>query len=127
VAIPEGTRLPGVPKNVFNLGSDYRLPIGDTGWTSDWHIDGVFRTNAPGAIPSVYLSGWNIPSSKIIDALVSFDQGRQWSFGVFGTNLTSDPGYSGAVGVQGAPANTLNYRNVTRPRTIGISAKYRFN
>lgn len=127
VAIPAGTRLPGVPKSVFTAGVDYRVGLGSTGWFANWHIDGVYRTSAPGAIPGVYLSGWKMPAAKILNTTVTFSTGKQWSFDLFGTNLTSDPGYSGAVGVQGLPLNTLNYRNVSRPRTIGLSARFHFD
>jgi iron complex outermembrane receptor protein len=127
VAIPEGTRLPGVPRSVVTAAADYRLPIGATNWSATWHLDGIYRTSAPGSIPGVYVSGWNMPSAKMIDAVIGLDNGRQWSIDMFGTNLTSDPNFTGAVGVQGSPANTLNYRDVTRPRTLGVSLKYRFN
>ena len=126
VAIPDGTRLPGVPKSVVTAAIDYRLPLGQAGWSLDWHADGVYRTSSPGSIPGVYVSGWTIDSSKILNARMTLDSGKQWAFDLFGTNLTSDPAYSGAVGVQGLPLNTLNYRNVTRPRTLGITARYRF-
>jgi iron complex outermembrane recepter protein len=126
VSIPEGTRLPGVPKSVVNIAVDYRVPLGSSGWTTDLHADGVYRTSAPGAIPGVYVSGWTMESAKIINAGITFDNGRRLALDIFGTNLTSDPAISGAVGVQGLPLNTLHYVTVTRPRTIGLSARYRF-
>ncbi len=126
VAIPEGTRLPGVPKNVVTTSVHYRVPLAASGWSTDWHADGVYRTSAPGAIPGVYVTGWTLDTSKVLNAGVTLDNGKQWSFDLFGTNLTSDAGVSGAVGNQGLPLNTLHYVNVSRPRTIGLSARYRF-
>jgi outer membrane receptor protein involved in Fe transport len=125
VAVPEGTRLPGVPKSVFNLGVDYKMPLAGT-WSLDYHISGTYHTSSPGAIPGVYLSGYTIPSAKILDAKITLDSGKAWSIDLFGDNLTSDPNISGAVGVQGLPLNTLNFRNVSRPRTIGLTARYHF-
>jgi hypothetical protein len=65
-------------------------------------------------------------SSKIINAGIKFDNGRRLSLEIFGTNLTSDPAVSGAVGQQGQPLNTFHYATVTRPRTIGASVGYHF-
>lgn len=126
VSLPTGTRLPGVPKNSLTASLDYRLPLGSTGWTTVFHIDGMYHSSAEGSIPAVYVSGWTMPSVKMINAKITFDTGHHWSFNIFGTNLTSDPDYSGAVGVQDSPANTLHYRNVARPRTIGLSVRYDF-
>lgn len=127
VSLPAGTRLPAVPKSVLNAAVDYRMPLRSSAWAMRWHIDGNYRTSAPGAIPSTYLSAYTLDAAKTVNAMVTLENGKQWSFDLFGTNLTSDPGYSGAVGVQGVPLNSLNYRNVSRPRTIGVSAKYRFD
>lgn len=127
VAIPEGTRLPGVPKNIITAGLDYRMPVGPAGWSVDYHVDGNYRTSAPGAIPGIYLTGYTLESAKILNAMITLAGGKGWSVDLFGNNLTSDPAYSGAVGVQGLPLNTLNYRDVTRPRTIGLAASYHFD
>ncbi len=127
VAIPEGTRLPGVPKSVVNAALDYTMPVGGSGWSSIFQVDGNYRTNESGAIPGVYLTGYTINAAKILNASVTLNEGKRWAFSLFGTNLTSDPAYSGAVGVQGSPVNALNYRDVTRPRTIGLSARYHFD
>ena len=125
VQIPAGTRLPGVPKNVFNVGLDYKMPIsGD--WALDYRANGIYRTSAPGAIPGIFLSNWTIPSSKIIDANVTLEKGKRWGLEMYGTNLTSDPGYTGATGQQGSPVNTFENRVVTRPRTVGLLIHYHF-
>jgi len=126
VTIPEGTRLPGVPTSLINAAVDYRMPIGSAGWSIDYHIDGNYRTSAPGSIPAVYVSSYTLESAKILDAAINLDTGKGWSFGLFGNNLTSDPAYTGALGVQGLPLNTANDRTVTRPRTIGLTARYHF-
>jgi iron complex outermembrane recepter protein len=126
IAIPEGTRLPGVPKNVVSASLDYRMPLHVPGSSMNWHIDAVHHGSAPGAIPGVYVSGWTLDSATILNARITLDNGKQWSVDVFGTNLTSDTAYSGAIGVQGLPENTLHYRNVTRPRTLGLAARFRF-
>lgn len=124
VAIPQGTRLPGVPKNDVNLGLDYLQPV-TSDWTVDYHVDGVYRTSAPGSIPTSFLSSWEMSSSKIINADVTLANGR-WAFDLYGTNLTSDTAYSGAVGQQGLPLNTFDSRVVTRPRTVGVMIHYDF-
>jgi iron complex outermembrane receptor protein len=124
VAIPEGTRLPGVPKSIVNAALDYRMPVGSAGWSLDYHIDEMYRTSAPGAIPGVFLSGYTIESWRILNAVISLDSGKRWSFELYGDNLTSDPEYSGAIGVQGLPLNSLNDRDVARPRTIGLMAHF---
>ena len=125
VAIPEGTRLPGVPKNVFNLGVDYKMPLSGE-WALDYRADGIYRTSAPGAIPGIFLSNWTMPSSKIIDANITLEKGKQWAFELYGTNLTSDTGYTAATGQQGVPVNTFENRVVTRPRTVGVLIHYHF-
>jgi outer membrane receptor protein involved in Fe transport len=114
-----------VPKNVFNLGVDYKMPISGE-WAVDYRADGIYRTSAPGAIPGIFLSNWTMPSSKIIDANVTLEKGKQWGFELYGTNLTSDPGYTAATGQQGTPVNTFENRVVTRPRTVGVLIHYHF-
>ena len=126
IDLPAGTRLPSVPKSVFTASADYRMPLaGASGWSLDWHVDGVQRASAPGSIPGLYVSAWTLESVTILNARISLDSGRQWSVDLYGTNLTSDIAYSGAIGLQDV-SNTLSYRNVAQPRTIGISARYRF-
>jgi hypothetical protein len=100
------------------------MPVGSAGWSLDYHIDEMYRTSAPGAIPGVFLSGYTIESWRILNAVISLDSGKRWSFELYGDNLTSDPEYSGAIGVQGLPLNSLNDRDVARPRTIGLMAHF---
>lgn len=54
---------------------------------------------------------------------ITLDTGQRWSFDLYGTNLTNDPGVSGGTGVQTIP-NPLAFRNVIRPRTMGVEIHF---
>jgi outer membrane receptor protein involved in Fe transport len=123
-----GSRLPGVPQNTFTLGIDHTLPlhIGASGsWPLTLHLDGAYRSSETADIQATSPYNWNIPWSFVGNARATVDVGDHVSYGVFIDNFTNDPGYSGGNNDQVVP-NYSRARFVIRPRTYGLTLRYRF-
>ncbi len=58
-------------------------------------------------------------------ARLTFDPGHNVAFDVFVNNFTNNAGYTGGSNVQ-IEANFARYRNVARPRTVGLTARLSF-
>jgi iron complex outermembrane recepter protein len=128
INIAKGVRLPGVPLNTATFGADYNVPkalLGNLGWTLLLHADAAYRSSAPGNIDDTRVFYWKVPSSLISNARASLGLNEHLGFDLFVNNLTSNTGYSGASYVQ-TVTNPYQLRNVTRPRTVGLTLRYKF-
>jgi outer membrane receptor protein involved in Fe transport len=126
--IPSGARLPGVPLNTANFGIDYSIPsswIGRDTAKLNLHVDGVYRSSAAGDIDVTSLYYWPIPSSFVTNARASYDLDRHWGMDLFVNNMTSDTAYSGSANVQAIPS-PYALQIVARPRTIGLTLRYKY-
>jgi iron complex outermembrane recepter protein len=126
--IPSGARLPGVPLNTANFGADYAIPyplLGDAAWKLTLHVDGVYRSSAAGDIDVTSLYYWRIPASFTTDARAAIDVNKHLGFDLFVNNITSDTAFSGTTNVQQIP-NPYALQIVTRPRTIGLTLRYKY-
>lgn len=126
LSLADGARLPAVPRNSVIASLDYHLPLSDFGtaaWIVKLHVDESYKTSCPAFIDPASTFYWTIPSSLITSARITLDSGKRWSFDVFGTNLTSDPAYSGSFEWQKYPYYG-SMRFVTRPRTLGAGLHY---
>jgi iron complex outermembrane recepter protein len=126
--IPSGARLPGVPLNTANFGADYAIPyglLGNDAGKLTLHVDGVYRSAAAGDIDVTSLFYWPIPSSFTTDARAMFDVDKHFGFDLFVNNMTSDTAFSGAANVQQVP-NPYALQIVARPRTIGLTLRYKY-
>jgi outer membrane receptor protein involved in Fe transport len=89
------------------------------------HADAAYRSSAPGNIDDTRVFYWKVPSSLISNARASLGLNEHLGFDLFVNNLTSNTGYSGASYVQ-TVTNPYQLRNVTRPRTVGLTLRYKF-
>jgi iron complex outermembrane receptor protein len=128
ITLPKGLRLPGVPRNTATLGVDYRvpatfLPLND--WTLLLHADAAYRSSAPGNIDPTRVFYWEVPSSTVTNTRASLGINAHLTIDLFANNLTSNAAYSGASYLQ-QMSNPYQLRNITRPRTVGLTADYKF-
>ena len=127
-AIPAGTNLPGVSRNVANVGADYTMPassIGNGAWNWKLHLDGSYRSAQSSNINPTSIYQFVIPSAFISNARISLDSSEKISYSFFVRNLTNNPDISGGIDDQEFN-NPYRLRNVGRPRTVGLGVRYQF-
>ena len=134
-SLPAGARLPGVPKHTVTAALDYLVPLSGAtagGWSLNFHVDVAYRGAAGSVIDPTSRSYWVVPSSTIANLAVALAARSAWSYDLFINNLTDAAGYSGGRGTAQDPLtlqplpNLTATRVVTRPRTVGLRARYRF-
>jgi iron complex outermembrane recepter protein len=128
VNIAKGVRLPGVPMNTGTLGADYNVSpalLPRTDWTLLLHADAAYRSSAPGNIDSTREFYWKVPSSTVTNVRASLGLNDHLGFDLFANSVTSNTAYSGAAYIQ-TISNPYQLRNVTRPRTVGLTMHYKF-
>ncbi len=128
INLPKGLRLPGVPKSTATLAVDYHVPpafLMHNDWTLLLHADAAYRSSAPGNIDPTRIFYWEVPSSTVTNARASLGLNEHLTFDVFANNVTSNAAYSGAAYLQQL-TNPYQLRNVTRPRTVGLTLAYKF-
>ena len=126
--IPSGSKLPGVPANSATLGIDYKPPA-IVGLLANrpltLHVDGLYHSSSEGFITTTSPYSWKIPSALIANVKASYALSEALSFDLFANNVTSNTAYSGSQNATFQPY-LFGVRNVTRPRTVGLAARYRF-
>jgi iron complex outermembrane receptor protein len=128
ITLRKGLRLPGVPMNTGTLGVDYHVPTAfllRNDWTLLLHADAAYRSSAPGNIDPTRIFYWVVPSSTVTNARASLGINDHLTFDLFANNITSNTAYSGSAYVQQF-TNPYQLRNVTRPRTVGLTLRYKF-
>jgi len=128
ITLPRGLRLPGVPRNTATLSVDYRIPgafFAHDSWTVLLHADAAFRDSAPGNIDPRRPFYWEIPTSTVTNLRISWSLSDHLTLDLFGNNVTGNPAYSGASYIQQI-TNPYQERNISRPRTVGLTALYKF-
>jgi outer membrane receptor protein involved in Fe transport len=128
INLARGLRLPGVPRNTATLSVDYRIPgslLAHENWSVLLHADAAFRDAAPGNIDPTRSFYWEIPTSTVTNLRISWTLSDHVTLDLFSNNVTSNSAYSGASYVQ-TVTNPYQERNISRPRTVGLTASYRF-
>jgi outer membrane receptor protein involved in Fe transport len=123
-SVPAGARMPGVPKNAFNLGADYSIHVGDKSLVT-LYADAAYKSDSPGTIDPTSVFYLTLPSSFIANAGVTYNPRANWAVDLFVNNLTNETAYSGAFGPQAIPW-VFAGRDVLRPRTFGMRLHYQF-
>jgi outer membrane receptor protein involved in Fe transport len=126
--IAKGVRLPGVPQSTATVGVDYNaLPalLGHSDWTLLLHADAAYRSSAAGGIDATSPFFWTVPSSTVTNARASLWVSQHLGFDLFANNISSNTAYSGAANAQ-TVENPYQLRNVARPRTVGVTMRYKF-
>jgi outer membrane receptor protein involved in Fe transport len=123
-SVPAGARMPGVPKNAFNLGADYSIHTGNRSLIT-LYADAAYKSDSPGTIDPTSVFYLTLPSSFILNAGVTYAPGAAWTVDLFANNLTNETAYSGAFGPQAIPW-VFAGRDVLRPRTLGMRLHYEF-
>jgi iron complex outermembrane receptor protein len=126
--IAKGVRLPGVPLSTATLGVDYNVPpalLGHSNWTLLLHADAAYRSSAAGGIDVTSPYYWKVPSSTVTNARASLWVKEHLGVDLFTNNITSNTAYSGAANAQKV-GHPYQLRNVARPRTVGVTLRYRF-
>lgn len=117
----KGERLPGTPRNAFSVLADWSSDISDS---AKFVANGNFRHIGE---RSAALGNTNpLPSYSMIDvqAGVQFDNG--FNVSLFADNLTNKIAITQRTDVTLRSGQPFNYFSITRPRTIGVRAGYKF-
>jgi len=117
-----GDRLPGSPREQWNLGFNYLRTVGTTTWDSS--LTYAYNTGTITALNDSFadyakLDGYGIINANIGVAL------RDWHFGAYVNNLANTRSITNLrspelYGGQG------QFEYITRPRTIGLTLNYKF-
>jgi iron complex outermembrane recepter protein len=117
-----GDRLPGAPRDEWNLGLNYQQPINTATLTAGIHY--YYASNITTALNKdfadyAYLSGYSMVNAQANVIL------RNWRVGVFVNNMGNTHAITSKrtttnYGAQG------QFDYVTRPRTIGMNFSYKF-
>jgi outer membrane receptor protein involved in Fe transport len=117
----EGDQLPGVPKHMASLSTDYYWPI-DLGEVY-FHMDAFYRSSAETAPNPSWGNYEDLDSFSIWNFSVGLEQPK-WGLRVFLDNAFNEVGVTGGQ----LEAGYLNYAYhfVQRPRTFGAQVRYKF-
>ena len=119
-AAQTGEAVPGVPRQKFNLGSEYTAVIADhTGYLRlDWsHL---------GSVPAGFAYNAVRPAYSALDAAVGVRAGH-YDLSLYGHNLTNSNGILEILeGASYSFGNTFTTQISTPPRTVGIDLKMHF-
>ena len=141
----KGDRLPSVAKNTASLAVDYAQALGRQ-MHIRYHADAAVRSNETTRLNNCAGSSkGNVqcpppvqPNQRVIDyavlggfttlsASVALELDPRWELRAYGQNLTNAVGVTAQFAAMPPAYNRDNYQFVTRPRTIGLEARYRFN
>ncbi|ACE83675.1 TonB-dependent receptor [Cellvibrio japonicus] len=117
-----GDRLPGSPKQQWNLGVSYAQPIGEAALDASLqlsHIGDVYTALNDEFYNYSRLDAYTTANARINVSL------RNWHFGAFVTNIANERGVTG-IRTDEFYGERGQFEYVTRPRTVGVSARYQF-
>jgi iron complex outermembrane recepter protein len=97
--ITAGDSLPGVSKQSAMASAEYRIPLQNDGAVL-LRVDGNYRSAQHSTLDVTSVNFTEMPSNFTANARITYANGRNWSAGMFVTNLTDSIGYSGASGIQ---------------------------
>ncbi|GAB3292246.1 TonB-dependent receptor [Parahaliea aestuarii] len=133
VIAPEGSTLPGTPENVFSASVDNTWTLG-----SDWSLvaraSAYYQSEAENYINQSSVINETFDSFWLLGASMSLVSGN-WDVTLYGKNLGNDEGVTGSftsgywsydTGVFENWYGNGNRQMIVQPRTIGLSANYRF-
>lgn len=122
LAINDGDRLPGSPRNQSTIALDYTKAF--SGATLEASISVQRTGEVYTALNSNYYNYQELESFNIANARLGVIL-RNWRFGAFVNNINNTRGITGGrsdeiYGEQG------QFEYITRPRTIGLSVNYQY-
>jgi len=123
---PSGTQIPGVPEFTFNAAVDYYFPAfsGLNGMLhADYNYYGSTFTgllNATGGPNSIKNPAFNLVNLR------AGLEGEHWQAAVYVSNLFDERPLTALCCTDLFGLGLGNFFAVTRPRTIGVSIRYRF-
>jgi outer membrane receptor protein involved in Fe transport len=126
--ITAGTRLPGVPETTLSFGLDHTVQLDQWSAALDvltLHIDGAYRSSTTASILTSTPFDWVIPASFSGNARATLAPSGPLIYDIFVNNFTDCACYSGGQNVQ-QYANYSRDRYVSRPRTVGLTVRYKF-
>ena len=119
--IVKGAQLPGVPKEMGTLSSDYYWPVsmGDV----YFHVDAFYRGSSETAPNDSWGNYEKLDEFSIWNFAVGLET-EKWAARVFVDNAFNEVGVTGGE----LEAGYLNYAYhfVQRPRTMGVRLRYTF-
>jgi iron complex outermembrane receptor protein len=120
-ALFKGDQLPGVPKHMASLSTDYYWPV-DMG-DIYFHADAFYRGSAETAPNPLWGNYEDLDSFSIWNFAVGLEK-PSWGLRVFLDNAFDEVGITGGQLEEGY----LNYAYhfVQRPRTVGAQLRYKF-
>jgi outer membrane receptor protein involved in Fe transport len=117
----EGDQLPGVPKHMASLSSDYYIPM-DSG-EMYVHVDAFYRSSAETAPNPAWGNYEDLDSFSIWNFSVGYET-EKWGARLFMDNAFDEIGITGGQ-LEGGYLNYA-YHFVQRPRTTGVQVRYKF-
>ncbi len=136
-----GDHMPYVSKNTAALAFDYLIPVPDMKGIT-LHADAAYHGSVttrlndcdgfqnaprcPAAIPANGRSAGfaELGGFTILNASVALRPNENWEYRAYGSNLTNQLGITAAGLTSSLPRDNLQF--VSRPRTFGLEARYRF-
>jgi hypothetical protein len=88
-------------------------------------VDGAYRSSTTANISTTTPFNWTIPASFSGDARATLAPSGPLTYDLFVNNFTDCVCYSGGQNTQ-AYSNFARDRYVARPRTYGVSLRYKF-
>ncbi len=118
----KGEQLPGVPKHMASISTDYYWPI-NMGEVY-FHVDAFYRSSAKSAPNPAWENYEDLDSFSIWNFAVGIEK-EKWGARLFMKNAFDEKGITGGE-LEGFYL-TYAYHFVQRPRTIGVEIRYKFN
>jgi outer membrane receptor protein involved in Fe transport len=124
-----GDRAPYFPKVIASLNGEYGVAVGAgrLGLAADF----TYRSSAYTQFSDAQVDRFGnvlqqeIPASRLLNAVIDFSVDH-WRIGVFGKNLTNDLGITNRTARIYGSIEPAGQQSISRPRTVGASARYQF-
>ncbi|NIB38402.1 TonB-dependent receptor [Pseudomaricurvus alkylphenolicus] len=123
VTAEKGDGIPGVSKQGISLFADYTLPLSDS--EIIFHADASYRSDFETSFNSSFGNYAKLDGYEVVNVAVNWIT-EKFTVGGYINNLTNEEGVTAtSTELAGALAES-GFAYVMRPRTLGISATYRF-
>jgi outer membrane receptor protein involved in Fe transport len=119
-----GNELPYAPDFKFNVGAQYRMPLGGTGWSATVRGDYVYQGN-------YFAREFNTPNDRIkswsiANAFLRFSNASDTlGFELFVKNIGDSDAITSSI-IEDAQVGSYRNVRVLEPRTYGISTRVSF-
>jgi outer membrane receptor protein involved in Fe transport len=128
----DGHRLPGVSEHTLTVGLDHAYTL-SSGWVLNSRLNAYYQSDSINSVTEDTRQD-KFGSFTLWNASIAIEA-EHWRFSLYGKNLSNEEGVTGSLPETNQGLDTGIFENfygnnnrdyITQPRTIGISATYRF-